>query len=128
MTFHNILIMRHELLLTIVMLLVLIIDLFATGNNRKLIIPIALILFLTVTAIGFLPAQYGQLFGGMYITSGTTILMKNVLNIAVFIILLQSVAWLKLEENKQKLAEYFVLILSTLIGMNFMISSGIWVN
>ncbi|HAQ65709.1 MAG TPA: NADH-quinone oxidoreductase subunit N [Bacteroidales bacterium] len=124
MTFHNILIMRHELLLTIVMLLVLIIDLFATGNNRKLIIPIALILFLTVTAIGFLPAQYGQLFGGMYITSGTTILMKNVLNIAVFIILLQSVAWLKLEENKQKLAEYFVLILSTLIGMNFMISSG----
>lgn len=124
MTFNDIMLMRHELLLTVVMLLVLIIDLFTTGNSRKWIIPITLTLFLTITLAGFFPASHGSMFGGMYQTDGLAILMKNVLNIGVFIIFLQSVTWLKKPENEPKLSEYFVLLLSTLIGMNLMISSG----
>lgn len=124
MTFNDIMLMRHELLLTIVMLLVLIIDLFATGNARKMIIPMTLFMFLAITLAGFVPASHGSMFGGMYQTNGLTILMKNVLNTGVFIIFLQSVTWLKKEENQPKLAEYFVLLISTLIGMNLMISSG----
>jgi len=50
--------------------------------------------------------------------------MKNILNIGVLIVFIQAANWLKSEENKVKILEFFVLILSTLIGMNFMISSG----
>ncbi len=124
MTFQDILLMRHELLLSVLMLLILIIDLMLTGESRKLMIPVSLALFLGVVIIGFLPASEGSIFGGMYKTNGTTLLMKNILNIATLIVFLQSAAWLKKEENNQKLAEFFILILSTLIGMNLMISSG----
>ncbi|HML85253.1 MAG TPA: NADH-quinone oxidoreductase subunit N [Bacteroidales bacterium] len=124
MTFQDILLMRHELLLSVLMLLILIIDLMLTGESRKSMIPVSLALFLGVVIIGFLPASEGSIFGGMYKTNGTTLLMKNILNIATLIVFLQSAAWLKKEENNQKLAEFFILILSTLIGMNLMISSG----
>jgi len=60
----------------------------------------------------------------MYRTNNLLVLMKNILNIGVLIILLQSVTWLKQPENREKISEYFILLFSTLIGMNFMISSG----
>jgi NADH-quinone oxidoreductase subunit N len=50
--------------------------------------------------------------------------MKNILNIGVLIIFIQSVSWLKLEGQKEKIGEFFILLLSTLIGMDYMISSG----
>jgi NADH-quinone oxidoreductase subunit N len=50
--------------------------------------------------------------------------MKNVLNLAVLIVFLQAEGWLRKPENADKISEYFVLTLSTLIGMNFMISAG----
>jgi NADH-quinone oxidoreductase subunit N len=50
--------------------------------------------------------------------------MKSILNMGVFIVFLQSVTWLKREENHGKIGEFFILIIATLIGMNFMISSG----
>ncbi len=60
----------------------------------------------------------------MYQNSVLIILMKNILNIGVFIILLQASTWLLKEENKARISEFFILLFSTLIGMNFMISSG----
>jgi NADH-quinone oxidoreductase subunit N len=50
--------------------------------------------------------------------------MKNILNIGVMLVFLQSVDWLRKDENSDKISEYFILLVSTLIGMNFMISSG----
>jgi NADH-quinone oxidoreductase subunit N len=82
------------------------------------------ILFGIITIAGFLPSPTGTIFGGMYISSGTTLLMKNILNIGVLLVFIQSVSWLKKEENSNKINEYYILLISTLIGMNFMISSG----
>jgi len=116
--------MRHELILAALVLLVLIIDMNLKKSQKHLIIPISLSLFFIHTVVGFLPAQTGILFGGMYHTDGLTILMKNILNVGVFIVLLQSTTWLKKEENGEKISEFFILLWSTLVGMNFMISSG----
>jgi len=116
--------MRHELLLTLIAMLVLIAEIFWKGENKNGIRPFAVILFFIVTVIGFLPAPVGSLFGGMYNTSSLHLIMKNILNVGVLIILIQSYHWLKSDENKNKISEYFVLLISTLIGMNFMISSG----
>lgn len=66
----------------------------------------------------------GSLFGGMYATSALTVMLKNILNIGVLIVMIQSVEWLKRPENKEKISEYFLLLISTLIGMQYMISSG----
>ena len=124
MNFSDILTMRHELLLTIIALVILIIDLNLHNRDKHLIIPITLALFFIHTVVGFLPSQPGSLFGGMYHTTALIVLMKNILNVGVLIVLLQSVTWLKKEENREKISEYFILLFSTLIGMYFMISSG----
>ena len=124
MSFSDILTMRHEVMLTILALLVLIIDLNLSNRNKQLIIPITLSLFFVLTLAGFLPSAEIELFGGMYRTNPLLIMMKNILNIGVLIILLQSVTWLQKPENREKISEYFILLFSTLIGMNFLISSG----
>ncbi len=116
--------MRHEVLLTILAILVLIIDLNLKPAHKHRIIPIVLSLFFIHTVIGFLPTENGVLFGGMYHTSALTVMMKNILNVGVLIILLQSVTWLRKPDNKEKMSEYFLLLFSTLIGMYFMISAG----
>lgn len=124
MSFSDFLSMRHELSLVILMLAVLIIDLNLSNKNKHYIIPVTLGLFFINTVIGFLPNQQISLFGGMYHTNALIIMMKNVLNIGVLIVLFQSVTWLKKPENNEKISEYFMLLFSTLIGMNYMISSG----
>jgi NADH-quinone oxidoreductase subunit N len=124
MSLSDILTMRHEVMLTVLALVVLIIDLNLSSRNKHSIIPITISLFAVVTLVGFLPVGEVNLFGGMYHSNGLLVLMKNVLNIGVFIILLQSVTWLQKPENNEKISEYFILLFSTLIGMNFMISAG----
>ena len=121
---ESFIIMRHELVLTLAFIFILVAEVFTGERNKEKIKGIAVVLFAIVTAVGFLPAATGTLFGGMYQASGTTTLMKNILNIGTLIVLIQSYAWLGRPENRNKIHEYFMLLISTLIGMNFMISSG----
>jgi len=124
MSLSDILTMRNELLLTFMAMLLLIIDLNLNHAQKSRIIPIAIGFLLVITVIGFIPQPDQTLFGGMYHTNGLVQLMKNILNIGALIILFQSVAWLKGPANATKISEYFFLLITTLIGMNFMISSG----
>jgi len=119
-----ILIMRHELLLVLITVILLLVEIFLPADRKQKIILPAIILFGIVMILGFLPGPTGTLFGGMYITTSLTLLMKNILTVGTFIVLLQSVDWLKKEENKEKISEYFLLLMSTLIGMEYMLSSG----
>lgn len=116
--------MRHELLLIIAALLVLMAEIFGNPDKKRGISLLSIITFGVITMVGFLPSNTGSLFGGMYISTGTTLLMKNILNIGAFLVFVQSVTWLNKQENSERISEYFILLISTLIGMNFMISSG----
>ena len=124
MSLGTFLIMRHELLLIAAALIVLIAEIFWNPDKKSSISLFSIILFGVITIIGFLPSPAGPLFGGMYVSSGTRLLMKNILNIGALIVFIQSVTWLKKEENSEKISEYFLLLISTLVGMNFMISAG----
>lgn len=124
MALEQFLLMRHELLLVLIVLLLLIAELSYSTANKHKVINWALILFGLTTIVGFFPVPEGTLFGGMYNSNALVVVMKNILNIGVFIILLQSVIFLKQEEFREKISEFYILLLSTLIGMNFMISSG----
>jgi NADH-quinone oxidoreductase subunit N len=124
MTFENLLLMRHEFVLTIIAMIILIAELAMDDKVKLRVVPLAIGLFLVHTIIGFLPLKDGVLFGGMFHTNGTVTLMKNILNIGVLIVLMQSWTWIRHPENHPKVSEYFLLLISTLIGMDFMISSG----
>ncbi|MDP4268113.1 MAG: NADH-quinone oxidoreductase subunit N [Bacteroidota bacterium] len=120
----NFLLMRHELLLTAVAMIILIAEIFFSGEKKGWIRTLSISLFFIITLIGFLPVDSGSLFGGMYNTNALIALMKNILNIGVLIVMIQSNTWLKKEQNNYKTSEFFLLMISTLIGMNFMISAG----
>jgi NADH-quinone oxidoreductase subunit N len=124
MNWNNMLLMRQELMLVILTLIVLVADLVTATDKKNRNIKLTLILFGGLTIAGFLPSREGSLFGGTYNSSPLLVAMKNILNIAVLVVLLQSVKWLRKEENIQKASEYFILLFSTLTGMDFMISAG----
>lgn len=124
MNFNDIWIMRQEIILVILTLIIVIADLAFKKEEKHRIVDISILLFALFTVAGFIPTEYRSVFGGMYQSSALTAGMKNILNIALLIVLLQSVIWLKKEHNQNKSSEYIILLFATLIGMDFMISSG----
>jgi NADH-quinone oxidoreductase subunit N len=123
MTWDALYIMRHEVLLTVLILLQLIADVSESKDNSRVIhfTVISFVLFLTV---GFVPSEAATLFGSMYIADPLRVLLKNILGVSTLIVLLQSTTWLKKPENQSKTGPFFLSILSTLLGMFFMISAG----
>ena len=124
MSLENFALMRHELLLAVAALLILTAEIFAGSKSRKSVSLFSIILFTVITIAGFLPSPEGTLFGGMYEVNNTRLVMKNILNIGALLVLIQSVTWLNKAENQDKVSEYFILVISTLAGMDFMISAG----
>jgi NADH-quinone oxidoreductase subunit N len=119
---ESFLLMRHEIVLTAALIILLVAEL--STENKNGIVNLALPLFVAVTVIGFLPVPEGSVFGGMYQTDHLKVLMKNILNIGTMILFFQVADWIKKPEYHNNIAEFYLLVLSTLIGMNFMISSG----
>ncbi len=118
------LIMRHELLLIAITVILLLVEIFLPAGKKERIITPAILLMLAVLILGFIPGPTGSLFGGMYQTTNLILMLKNILNIGAFIVMVQSVDWLRKPENNEKISEYYILLLSTLVGMQYMISSG----
>ena len=125
MNFSNFLLMRQEILLLVITMLLLIAEIFIHKDKKNSIVHLAIFLFGTHTAIGFLPIEQGNLFGGSFQTNNLIHLFKNILNIGVFILLLQSADWLKekmVDQNRG--SEFFILLFSSLLGMYYNISAG----
>ncbi len=118
------LLMKQELLVTAIIFILLFVKL---GNKEwkteSLCDLVNVLLSLNVIA-GFFPLSsgiHGSLFGEMFRTSELIIFEKNILSLATLIISLQSYQWLR---NHRHVPEFYILMLSTLLGMFFMISSG----
>ena len=125
MNFSSFLLMRHEILLLAIILLLLIGEIFISSNKKSSIVHLAIFLFGIHTAIGFFSIEESSLFGGMFHTNNLIHFFKNVLNIGVFILLLQSADWLQEKiVTQNRGSEFFILLFSSLLGMYFMISSG----
>lgn len=100
-------------------------DTFCSGKGKKYFQDTAIVLFAVLTAYGFCPSiTTGEAFGGIYINSAMTILMKNILNIATLIVFLQAHSWLSSEKTIYKQGEFYTITLVTLLGMYLMISAG----
>lgn len=124
MSLQELLLMRHEWVLIASVLILLVLELNFSEEKKSNSIIAASLLFALVTLIGFLPTEPGSLFGGMYVTDPIRVLMKNILNLGVLIVFLQSGSWLRTKNNYNRITEFYLLILSSVIGVNYMISAG----
>lgn len=125
MDIGNFLLMRHELLLLAITLLLIVAEIFIPNHKKGSIVHLAIFLFGIHTVVGFLTIEGGSIFGGMFRTNEMIHFFKNVLNVGVFVLLLQSADWLQekiVQQNRG--TEFFILLFSSLLGMYFMISSG----
>ncbi|MDE3234327.1 MAG: NADH-quinone oxidoreductase subunit N [Bacteroidota bacterium] len=113
--------MKQELVVTLIIFILLFIKVGSKEwKNEKLLNTVNVLLLLNFAA-GCIGNAEGSLFNEMFIGNAITALEKNILNLGTFIISLQSYAWLK---NHKHVAEFYMLLLSTLLGMFLMISSG----
>ncbi len=124
MDFSNFLFLQQEINLMIVFVILFLFDIFGSDKSKQWFMPLACGLFALQMAAGFLPQALGEAFGGMYINSDMTVLMKNILNVATFLVLLQTATWLRSEGTVHKQGEFFIITLSTLLGMHLMVSAG----
>ncbi len=123
MNLNTFLLMRHEIVLAIAILFLLLADIFI--DDKKKINLVAIGLFAIHTIIGFLPIGTGTLFGEMFVTNPLIANFKNILNIGVLLIALISVAWVnKKMLPMNKVGEFYILLFSSLLGMFYMISAG----
>lgn len=124
MNFANLLYLREEISLIVVMVVLLVFDLFATGKGRNYFHLIACLLLGIHIVINAAPMPDARAFGGMYISSPIMSVMKTILSVGTLIIFMQARNWLNREDTVIKQGEFYFLTLTTLLGMYFMISSG----
>jgi len=124
MKIQDLLLIRHELLLTLSALIIICAEIFISKKNKKNILPLSILLMVIAGTAGIIFPAKGTVFGGMFVTDALRSAVKSILDIATLIIFLQSSGWIVKERNRNKFSEFYILIFSTLIGMNFMISSG----
>jgi NADH-quinone oxidoreductase subunit N len=113
--------LKQELLLTLIIFILLFIKIGSTEWKIENLLNLVNFFLLINFIAGFFLKFEGSLFSQMFYTNKLIILEKNLLNLATLIISLQSYNWLKTHKH---LLEFYILMLSTLVGMFFMISSG----
>ncbi len=112
--------MKNELAITAIIFLLLFVKIGKGMKNESLLSLVQVLLLVNFIA-GFFFNKEGSLFGNMFQTSSLIVFQKNILSLGVYLISLLCADWLK---KSQHLPEFFMLMLSALLGMFLMISSG----
>lgn len=112
--------MKNELVVTAIIFLLLFVKLGREIKNDVLLSLIQLLLLLNFVFSIFLNKE-GDLFGNMFHSDPLIVFEKSILNLAVYLISLLCSGWFKRTEH---LVEFFILMLSSLLGMFLMISGG----
>ena len=124
MVFSNFYTLAQEGGLVAIILILLLLDIFAKEGERSWFAPVACTLMALQTAAGFLlPIPTGTAFGGMFLSSPMTIMMKNILTLGALILFLQAREWLRSAQTAPRQGEFYVLSATTLLGMYFMVSA-----
>lgn len=117
--------MIPEATLMAILVIVFIAD-FASSrkSERKWFNPLVCILMLAQVLINVFPQEPVSAFGGMYVTTSAVNVMKTILAAGTLIVLIQSRKWLSRPDTSFKEGEFYMLVVSTLLGMNVMMSAG----
>lgn len=112
--------LKQELVITAIIFLLLFLKLGKDKSNESILTIVNFLLFVNLAA-GFFGSQEGTIFHDMFRTNSLIVIEKNILNLAFWLISLQSYAWLRTHKH---VIEFYLLLLTSLLGMFFMISSG----
>ncbi len=119
--------MKSELLLTAIIFVILFMKILGRdstegsliGDNTSVLSIINMLLVVNFVG-GFFMNGTASLFGGMFNSSELIVFEKNILNLGMLIVSFQAHEWLK---SHKHVHEFYILLLSTLLGMFLMISS-----
>lgn len=111
--------MKPELLLVMLLFVLLFWKLAKNEGSPATQMAVINFLLLANFILGFFWNAEGSIFNGVYKASTLATTEKNILNFGVWLISLQSYSWLKTHKH---LLEFYMLLVSTLIGFFIMIS------
>ena len=116
--------MIPEAFLVLALIMVFFADFFLAKSERKLeaVGRMTMTLLLCQT-IMLTTAEPSEAFGGMYVATKAAQVMKLILTLGTFIVVVMAQPWLE-NEAKRYAGEFYMLVLSTLLGMYIMVSSG----
>ena len=124
MNYGQFLNMIPEALLVLALLVVFFADFCLHKSERKVSVlgklTAALLLCQTIMLTTVSPAEA---FGGMYVATQAANVMKIILTFGTFIVVVMAQPWLEREAAKYT-GEFHLLVISTLLGMYIMMSSG----
>ena len=99
-------------------------DFFSVGKERKWFNPLVCVLMVAHLVINIFPVETSTTFGGMYQTDASIGVIKTILELGTLIVLIQSREWMARPDTSFKEGEFYELIISTLLGMNMMVSAN----
>jgi NADH-quinone oxidoreductase subunit N len=113
--------MKQEWMIIVILFILLFIKVGNKEWKNENILSLVNVLLLLNFIAGCFWNREGILFSEMFRTNQLIVTEKSILNLGTYIIALQSYSWLK---DHKHVLEFYMLLLSTLIGMFFMISAG----
>lgn len=118
--------MIPEATLMAILVIVFLADFCSHGKaDRKWFNPLVCLLLLAQLLINICPTtETVSLFGGIYVATPAANMMKSILTFGTLIVVLQSRNWLTVTSTKQNEGEFYMLTVSTLLGMFMMMSAG----
>lgn len=122
MTWESIFLLRNEIFVSLMILLVLVLKLFEVDKRTVLLLRLVNWLLLVNLLISLIPTEPATLFSGFFRTSALVGLEKGIINFGVLLISLLATKWF--HRHSDLVVEFFVLMLSSLVGTYLMISSG----
>jgi NADH-quinone oxidoreductase subunit N len=115
--------MFPEITLVFALLVVFFMDFFCPRTvERKVYLGSAAAIMLITVFSACLKAEPSTAFGGIYVASEAVNVMKAILAFGTLIVVIMSKSWV--ESNWKLSGEFYMLLLSTLLGMFVMMSSG----
>ncbi len=117
--------MMPEATLTAILIITFICDFCsARKSNRRWFNPLVSVLLFAHILVNIMPVSEMTAFGGMYHTYAAAGVMKTILAVGTLIVLIQSRTWLSRPDTEYKEGEFYMIVISTLLGMNMMLSAG----
>ena len=93
-------------------------------TERKWFNPLMCVLMLGQVIVSFLQTDTVKAFGGMYNVIPAAHVIKTILAAGTLIVVIQARQWLRRPDTSSKEGEFYMLVVSTLLGMNMMVSAG----
>ena len=107
-----------------ILVIVFLADLFLKGEKKHTTLSMLTCVLLVAQVVLCFNAQPAEAFAGLYTATAAAQVMKVILTAGAFIVVVMAQSWIEREDVLRKEGEFYELIISTLLGMYMMISSG----